>query len=163
MKQIITLITIAFLTLVCYQQRALAQKTQGPGVGPKPKENVEQILTKMERDWADAILKKDFVTIERILAEDFIFTGSDGKALTRNQINEDLRSGEWSPESITYENLKVRVYGDTAVVTLLQNEISKTKGKDSSGRFRFMDVFVKRNGLWQIVAEQGGCREPSKP
>ncbi len=163
MKQIITLITIAFLTLVCYQQQALAQKTQGPGVGSKPKENVEQILTKMERDWADAILKKDFVTIDRIVAEDCIFTVPDGRTLTRTQVNEELRAGVWVPESLAYENMKVRVFGDAAVVTAVQIEKSKSNGKDSSGSYLFTDVFVKRDGRWQLVAEHGSRLEQVKP
>lgn len=135
----------------------------GQKVSSQSKDDVEQMLIQMERDWADAILKKDFLKIERILAEDFIFTGFDGNTQTRDQGIEGLKSGEWSPETMTYENVKVRVFGNTAVVTLLQNEKSKTKGKDSSGQYLFMDVFLKRDGRWQIVAEQAARLEQPKP
>ena len=134
-----------------------------PAASSQPKEDVVQALTKMERDWTDAILKKDIATIERIVAEDCIFIVPDGRIMTRDQTNEDLKAGVWSPESLTLENIKVRAFGDTAVVTLLQIEKSKTKGKDTSGRYLFTDIFVKRNGSWQVVAEHGSRLEPSKP
>lgn len=137
--------------------------TPASSASPQPKEDVEQVLTKIERDWADAILKKDIATIERIVAEDCIFIVPDGRILTRAQTNEELRAGVWSPESLAYENMKVRVFGDAAVVTALQIEKSTLKGKDSSGRYLFTDIFVKRNGSWQVVAEHGSRLEPTKP
>jgi ketosteroid isomerase-like protein len=51
--------------------------------------------------------------------------------------------------------MKVRVYGDMAVATYGSTDKGSYKGKDISGRFRWTDVFVKRNGRWEIVAGQG--------
>ncbi len=48
----------------------------------------------------------------------------------------------------------MRAYGDTAVVHGLETEKSSYKGKDTSGQYRFTDVFVKRNGRWQAIATQ---------
>ena len=50
------------------------------------------------------------------------------------------------------DDLKVRVYGDTAIVFGLETEKSTIHGKDMSGQHRFTDVFVKRDGRWQAVA-----------
>ena len=44
-------------------------------------------------------------------------------------------------------------FGDTAIVHGLETEKSMTNGKDSSGQFRFTDVFVKCDGVWMAVAE----------
>jgi hypothetical protein len=49
----------------------------------------------------------------------------------------------------------VRVYGDTAIASGLGTEKSTYKGKDTSGQYRYTDVFVKRNGTWQAVATHG--------
>jgi ketosteroid isomerase-like protein len=46
----------------------------------------------------------------------------------------------------------VHVDGDTAVVFGLETEKSTYKGADSSGQYRFTDVFVKRNGVWKAIA-----------
>lgn len=54
------------------------------------------------------------------------------------------------------EDIRVQVYGDAAVVTLRSIEKGTTyKGKDLSGHYRWTDVFVKRNGSWQMVATHG--------
>ena len=50
--------------------------------------------------------------------------------------------------------MKVRIFGDTAVVTGSYKEKSTYKFKDTSGKYSFTDVWVKRGGDWQIVAEQ---------
>ena len=55
-------------------------------------------------------------------------------------------------ESFTIDNLTVHVDGDTAVVFGLETEKSTYKGADSSGQYRFTDVFVKRNGVWKAIA-----------
>jgi len=51
--------------------------------------------------------------------------------------------------------MKVRVFGDTAVVTGSDDEKSSYKSKDTSGHYLWSDVFVKREGRWQAVASQG--------
>jgi len=47
------------------------------------------------------------------------------------------------------------VFGETAVVSYATTDKGKYKDRDISGRYRWMDVFVHRNGKWQIVASQG--------
>lgn len=51
-------------------------------------------------------------------------------------------------------DMKVRVFGDTAVVTGTDDEITMTDGKKSSDHYVWTDVFVKRNGKWLAVASQ---------
>ena len=51
--------------------------------------------------------------------------------------------------------MKVRVFGNTAVVTGSDDEKSSYKGKDTGGHYVWTDIFVKRNGRWQAVASQG--------
>jgi ketosteroid isomerase-like protein len=67
----------------------------------------------------------------------------------------DLKSGDLKIESSTPDDMKVQVYGNTAVVTYGTIDKGTYKGKDLSGKYRWMDVFVRRNGRWQIVAGQG--------
>jgi hypothetical protein len=50
--------------------------------------------------------------------------------------------------------MKVRIFGDVAVVTGSDDEKSSYKGKDTSGHYVWIDVFVKRKGKWQAVASQ---------
>jgi ketosteroid isomerase-like protein len=61
-----------------------------------------------------------------------------------------------SPEGdqFTYEDLKVRVYGDCAIVTGMYREKGVVKGRPISRRGRFTDSWVKENGTWLCVASQ---------
>jgi ketosteroid isomerase-like protein len=118
------------------------------------KAGVEQALMQMERDWTEANLKKDGATLDKILADDWVGQGLTGSA-TKAQALADLKSGDSKFDSITLGDMKVRVFGDTAVVTGSDDEKSSYKGKDTSGHWTWTDVFVKRQGRWQAAASQG--------
>jgi ketosteroid isomerase-like protein len=124
-------------------------KTKGKG-----KASVEQALMQMERDWTEAQLKKDAARLDKILADDWVGQGPPG-ITTKAQTLEELKSGDYKLDSITLGDMKVRVFGDTAVVTGSDDEKSSSKGKDTSGHYTWTDVFAKRRGRWQAVASQG--------
>ena len=58
-------------------------------------------------------------------------------------------------ESLEISDIKVHVYGNSAVATGTGNVKASMKGHDISGTYRFTDTWVKRNGKWQCVASQG--------
>jgi ketosteroid isomerase-like protein len=115
---------------------------------------VEQALMQMERDWTDAGLKADVTTLGRILADDWAAQGTLG-ATTKAETLADIKSGTQKLESITLGEMKVRVFGDAAVVTGSDDEKSSYKGKDTSGHYVWTDVFVKQQGKLQAVASHG--------
>jgi ketosteroid isomerase-like protein len=115
-------------------------------------ESVEQELTKIEKGWADAMVKLDFAFLDRILAEDYLYTDYDGNVLTKAQNLAPLKSGEYVVTSAVNDEIKVRVYGDAAVVTGRWTGKETIKGKDISGQYRWTDTFIKRDGRWQCVA-----------
>jgi ketosteroid isomerase-like protein len=114
----------------------------------------EESLMQMEREWVEAAQKKDAATLDRILADDWVGQGPTGTA-TKAQALAELKSGDNKLESITLGNMKVRVFGDAAVVTGSDDEKSSYKGKDTSGHYTWTDFFVKRQGRWQAAASQG--------
>lgn len=117
--------------------------------------NVEQTLMKMERDGLAALLKKDVTSFGRLFSEDAVLITPDGALQTKAQLLADLKSGDLVMESAELADMKVRVYGDTAVVTYVTTDKGKYKGQDISGRYRWTDVFARRGGTWQIVSGQG--------
>lgn len=123
---------------------------QTPAKEQKPSD--EQALTKIENDWGDALLKQDVATVERFEAPEYMSTSPSGELSDRAQGLAELKSGAIKFESLKLDDLKVRVFGDTAVVYGLDTEKSSYKGKDTSGQYRWTDVFVKRNGVWQAVS-----------
>jgi ketosteroid isomerase-like protein len=114
--------------------------------------SAEQTIRQLEEEWANALVKRDYATIDRITASDWMLTDPTGDLQTKAQADADLKSGDLTIESFKINELKVRVYGDTAIVHGLETEKSKYKKEDLSGQYRFTDVFVKRDGRWQAVA-----------
>ena len=129
------------------QKPAAAEKAGGS--------DVEQTLIKMERDALAALLKKDVTSFGRIFADDAVLTSPDGTTQTKSQLLADVKSGDLVIESSEISDLKVRAYGEAAVVTYVTNDKGKYKGQDITGRYRWTDVFVRSGGTWRIVASQG--------
>jgi ketosteroid isomerase-like protein len=117
--------------------------------------NVEQTLMQIEQELLDALLKGDTSAAQRYTADTYIFTGPDGTVMDKGRSIADLKSGDLKIESSKLDDMKVQAYGDTAVVTYRSTDKGNYKGSDLSGQYRWTDVFVKRNGRWQIVAGQG--------
>jgi ketosteroid isomerase-like protein len=109
-------------------------------------------LIEVEHAWGNALLKKDVAGFSRCLAVEWVLITSDGNRVTKAVALADLKSGALKIESFRLEDVTVRLYGDTAVVRGLITEKSKLRDKDTSGKSRFTDVFVKRDGRWQAVA-----------
>jgi hypothetical protein len=68
----------------------------------------------------------------------------------------DIKSGTLKLESSKYSDMKVQTAdADMAVVMYRSNDKGTYKGKDITGEYRWLDVFVKRGGKWQIAIDQG--------
>ena len=86
----------------------------------------------------------------RILGDDYVCL-CDGAEVTKRQSIEDFTSGA-RMEYLKLGEMKVRVFGETAVVTGTDDRKGSYKGQDYSGRYLWTDVLVKRHGRWQEVA-----------
>ena len=116
--------------------------------------SVEQTVMQMERDWIQASLKKDAAALGKILADDWSAIGFQGTTTSKAEALAELKSGVAATQSVELGDMKVRVFGNTAIVTGGDTEKGTYKGKDSSGKYMWTDVFVQRNGRWQAVASQ---------
>ena len=118
------------------------------------KDSAEQILIQMELDWSQADVKKDAAALNRILAEDWMGIDFKGTVMTKADVLRDLHSDATATESTELREMKVRIFGNTGLVSGTEIEKSQYQGKDSSGAYIWTDVFVFRNGRWQAVASQ---------
>jgi ketosteroid isomerase-like protein len=114
----------------------------------------EQIIRKLEQEWADAVVHQNTNVIDRIQASEFRFTDPSGQVWTKASALEFIQSGRLKIESFKMGNVDVRLYGNAAVVTLEVNWTGKSGDTDISGPQRMTDVFIKRNGRWQCVISQ---------
>jgi ketosteroid isomerase-like protein len=116
----------------------------------------EQALVKLENDWSQASIKRDGVTLQQFYADEYLFTDADGVISTKAKEIANLTSGAFRLTAYKFEDVKVHLYGEVAVVTG-RNTIKgvwEDIERDVSGPYRFTDVFVRRNGRWQCVASQ---------
>ena len=118
--------------------------------------SAEADLLKTEREWLDAYVKSDFAILERIKADDYSITYSTGEVMSKAQEIAKLKSmpAPAGAFKLNTEDTKVRVYGDTAVLTGVLIQSWTDNGKQVSTRLRYTDVWVRRNGRWQVTAAQ---------
>jgi ketosteroid isomerase-like protein len=116
--------------------------------------SVQQTLMQMERDWGQAAAKNDAAAVGKFVADDWVGIDFEGKSITKAEAMADMKSGASTTQSYEIGPMKVRELGNTAVVTGSDTEKSTYKGKDSSGKYVWTDVWVMRDGRWQAVASQ---------
>src|SRR5689334_9028166 len=120
--------------------------------------SVEQAIRKLDGERIQAQIHADATALDRIYADDFIGVGPSGTVRTKPQVIADFTSGELKFQSITTEEVQVRVYGNTAVETGRSTMIGQDKGKDVPRDTRFTRVWVNQRGRWRLVANHYSIR-----
>ena len=116
--------------------------------------NTASELVAFEQSLSDAFIRGDWKTVERLYADDLVFTNANGSVTHKMDDVSSLRSGDLKFDSIEMSDAKVQDFGDVGVVTLKLVEKSHYKAADLSGTYRITDVWAKRDGKWQLVAGQ---------
>jgi len=108
-------------------------------------------LYQMEHDWVEAYESGDLSALDRIFADDFIYTVNDGTLYGKAEF---IALGEQNPigyDSVRVEGMETRWYGSTAVVTGSAVNYWTENGMVQRDAGQFTNVFVERNGRWQVV------------
>ena len=121
-----------------------------PLVAQAAPDSVAQHLIALEQQWNDAILRNDSSAAGAFMAADWTEITSDGSVLSRPEDLAELVSG-YHATALRLSGFVVRVYDNAAVVSGITEEQSSYRGKDTSGRFRWMDVWIRRAGRWECV------------
>src|SRR5215467_5627559 len=112
---------------------------------------MEEELLKLENAFAEAIVKNDLNGIGQVVTDDWVVIDPNGEIVDRTRFFEVIKSGALTHDTMDSEDFRVRVYGDSAVVTAITSTKGKFMGKEFSTRERATDVFVRREGRWQCV------------
>jgi len=129
---------------------AAAMPARGQGASP----SVEDQLKKMETDRAAAVVKGDVATLEKLTSDDYILINANGQLSDKPTTMNNIKTGNIKLTANDVSDLKVRVYGNTAVVTGKSNAKGSIGGRELKGPVMFTRVYVKNNGKWQSVAFQ---------
>ncbi|MBA2527261.1 MAG: DUF4440 domain-containing protein [Pyrinomonadaceae bacterium] len=116
--------------------------------------SAEQPVRHLFDELVSSYAKNDAAVPARIFAEDFTFTNPFGEVMTKEQRIGEIKPGGVMFDSYSVDDVNVRVYGDTAVVTNRSTVAGKRGDQVLSGQYRVTSVFVKKGESWQVVALQ---------
>lgn len=108
----------------------------------------------LEKRRIEAMTKQDAKALDEILADDLSYTHSGGRTETKAEFITNVTTGGTRYRALTQEDVKVRQYGDTAIVTGHGIVHVESSGGDRKFPIRFIDVYVKRDDVWRMVAWQ---------
>ena len=118
--------------------------------------DAEKAVTKMEQDLSAALMKNDASALDSSIAADSFFVAPDGTTQSKAEFLADVKSGDLKLTQNQLSEMKVQAAdADMAVVTYRSNDKGSYKGEDITGEYRWMDVFVKRDGKWLLISSQG--------
>jgi ketosteroid isomerase-like protein len=113
---------------------------------------VVEEIRKVDRERIQAQVNADRVALDRIYADDFIGIGPSGTLRTKKEVLSDFSSGSLKFQSITTDDVRIRVYGNAAVETGLSTMKGQDAGKVVPQENRFTRVWIKQGGRWRLVS-----------
>lgn len=111
------------------------------------------MIVKLENDFAAAVVNRDETVINKLIAENFIYTENENM-YSRSDVIQSFLSASDVIESAYNEDLQIHLYDNTAIVTGWLYINGKSSGTDFKRKYRFTDIWYKKNGNWQIIAAQ---------
>ncbi len=117
----------------------------------------EAEITRLQHEWMDAWRLQDRPTLERILADDFTLTSVTTDDLIHRDVWLASAMGQVRMTEFSYSDFHIQFYRDTAVVKSRFHQRGTIDGNDWSGDFLVTDMWVRRDGLWQVVSRHASC------
>ncbi len=123
----------------------------------------EKSVATLDTEYQAAVKNNDVATMDRILADDFVLVTGLGKTYTKADLLEEARSKRTVYEHQEDSERKVRIWGDTAVVTALLWAKGAEDGKAFDYKLWFSDTYVRTPTGWRYVLAQASTRLPATP
>ena len=143
-------IVSALLTCLC-----IGSASAGPSQASSGDATDIAAIKQLGKDIGDAMIDVDIDRLNRIFADDWSSVASPGKAITREGMLRDFKSGKDKLEAFELGPMDVQVFGDVGVVHGSVTEKRTRDGQETSGRFVYMDLVERRDGRWVVVRSAG--------
>jgi ketosteroid isomerase-like protein len=111
-------------------------------------------IDQLDQQWAQAIINGDMRAFDALNANEFFYNRRGGDSLSKAEYIAFLTSGDVKVKKAAREDVSIRIYGDTAVVTGIQHVDVNLKGEDRRVDIRYLHVWVNGPGGWRLVARQ---------
>jgi ketosteroid isomerase-like protein len=123
-----------------------------PATGRAADSDAEKEVAGLSAQYTDALVRADTALLDGILADDWMVIDPAGNVTTKHDAIKSVREGQTRFLSMDKSRVKVRCYGDAAVVTGLLHTRLKIGGQGFGGPVRFTEVYVSRAGRWRCVS-----------
>jgi ketosteroid isomerase-like protein len=131
----------------------LALVSTVPAAAQKSKDDSQETkLIVMEHLWNEAQVNRDAGVLDAMIGSEFVNTEYDGEVSDKAKFLADIKDPQFRPTVLTIQDLKVTMYGDSAVVVGIYHTKGTYQGKPYEHFGRFTDTWVYSSGRWQCVA-----------
>ena len=117
-------------------------------------EQTARQIEELSRRWAEAELRGDTAYLRRLLTDDFVGVGPRGFTPGKAEWIGRLEAGDLKNEALAWEDVRVRVYGQAAIVVGRQTLRATWQGNPAGGAFRTTLIFVALDGEWRLAGIQ---------
>ena len=133
------------------------------GIASATSADDEKAVAALDTQYQAAVARNDAAAMDRILADDFVLVTGRGKSFTKADLLADARGGKAVYERQEEEagSQKVRVWGDTAIVTALLWIKGTRDGKPVDYKLWFSDTYVRTKAGWKYVFGQASIPLPA--
>jgi ketosteroid isomerase-like protein len=138
-------LSVALLGSAALVAFAQEKKTLGP---------LADVVLRLEQQWDDALTKSDVSALEKLYDDSIVYTHSNGKVDTKESYLSAIKSGATQYQSMTRDDIKVSVYGHTAVVTCHWEVHVVARGNKIDTNARYLHVYVEQPNGWKLVAHE---------
>ncbi len=142
MKQVFLIVSLVVTAAVYAQKSADARK-------------LEQEVLDVDTQRANAYINGDVATLDRIVGDDCSYVHPSGKVETKAELLAGFKAQDRKYKSIKRDDVVVRIYGNTAIVTGRNTISAEYQGKTYDVQNRFTRVYVKESARWRLVAHHG--------
>ena len=150
---LLLLIMCAYLPVSAQQKHRKEEPTPEAERPASEAHSFMELFTKLERDWILAVQHKDKAALDNILAPEFIVRSSadpEHPVLRTDWMQEAL--SKWEIRSYSHHAMAIRAFAADAIVSFLQTQEATIDGKDRSGDYFIVDLWVVNHGNWQVAA-----------
>jgi ketosteroid isomerase-like protein len=118
--------------------------------------SADTVIRELVKAWDEAYMARDVAAVQRLLADDFVFTDASGAKLSKKEYLMSIVKSPDSarPRSWGSENLDIRISGNAATVTGESSVKGRPRGRGFviDARYRFTDTWARRGGRWLAVS-----------
>jgi ketosteroid isomerase-like protein len=116
---------------------------------PDTAKEIEQI----ERQLVAAISAVDLTTYDRLVADDYVVVQASGVEMTKADVMASYRTGARRYKGLVISEVKVHLYGDTAVLSARSSGFRIDGGNEVPNNVRYIRVYARRQGKWRAVSQ----------